>query len=430
MTDLSGLSNSTRFVHAGERRNAPAGTPAATPIYATSSFIFGRVEDIDRIVEGEVSDYVYSRYGNPTVAAFEEAMAAVENGTFAYAYGSGMAALHAALLACELQTGSVVLASRDLYGSTFELLYTIFGSFGIKTVTADFSDLGSLREKVEETSPAALLCETLSNPLLRVCDIKAVAEIAHGANAKLIVDNTFATPYLCRPLDLGADLVVHSATKYLGGHADATGGVVVAKNEFDRPALLGALTLAGGVLSPWEAHSLLRGLKTLALRMEKQCSNAERLANILKNSPFLDEVIYPGSFEGPAADAINNSFHGSDYGAIVTVRLKDDSREASYRFLNALEVCTRATSVGDLFTGIVHPATATHRELSPAKRASLGITEGLLRIAVGIEDLNDIVADIDQALETSQLTVKETVNIGQGNAVPKAFLSNTASIGR
>src|SRR5690606_13201691 len=145
------------------------------------------------------------------------------------------------------------------------------------------------------------------------------------------------------------------ATKYLGGHADATGGVVVAKNEFDRPALLGALTLAGGVLSPWEAHSLLRGLKTLALRMEKQCSNAERLANILKNSPFLDEVIYPGSFEGPAADAINNSFHGSDYGAIVTVRLKDDSREASYRFLNALEVCTRATSVGDLFTGIVHP---------------------------------------------------------------------------
>ncbi len=399
MTDLSGLSNSTRFVHAGERRDFPGGKPAATPIFATSSFIFDEIEDIDRIVEGDASGYVYSRYGNPTVAAFEEAVCEVENGAFAYAYGSGMAALHAALLACELTTGSVVLASRDLYGSTFELLYTVFGAFGIKTVTADFSDLETLQEAVAENKPSVLLCETLSNPLLRVCDIRAVAEIAHIVNAKLIVDNTFATPYLCRPLDLGADLVVHSATKYLGGHADATGGVVIAKNEFDRPALLGALTLAGGVLSPWEAHSLLRGLKTLGLRMEKQCSNAERLAHILQDSPYLNEVIYPKFFDGEHAIALDETFHGAEFGAIVTVRLKEDTREAAYRFLNALRVCTRATSVGDLFTGIVHPATATHREVSPAKRASLGITEGTLRIAVGIEDLNDIAKDIENALK-------------------------------
>jgi cystathionine beta-lyase/cystathionine gamma-synthase len=405
---MSDLSISTQFVHAGERRNAPTGIPASTPIYAASSFIYERVEDIDRIVEGKINDFVYSRYGNPTVAAFEEAMATIEHGKFAYAYGSGMAALHAALLACELSNGSVVLASQDLYGSTFELLYTVFGAFGVKTVMEDFTDIASLRAKAFELKPRALICETLSNPLLKVCDIQECAEIARDVGAKLIVDNTFATPYLCRPLDLGADFVVHSATKYLGGHADATGGVVIAKEDFDRPALLGALTLAGGVLSPWEAHSILRGIKTLGLRMEKQCSNAERLAARLQKLPQIEEVIYPKYFEGTQGKALDDSFHGSEFGAIVTIRLEEDTREASYRFLNALKLCTRATSVGDLFTGIVHPATATHRELSPAKRAKLGITEGLIRISVGIEDVNDIIADIEQALATCE---KVSVNV-------------------
>jgi cystathionine gamma-synthase/methionine-gamma-lyase len=395
---MSDYSQSTRFVHAGERREAPKGVPASTPIYASSSFIYEQVEDIDRIVEGDTSGFVYSRYGNPTVAAFEDAMAQLEIGRFAYAVGSGMAAIHGALLGCELSSGSVVLASKDLYGSTFELLLTVFGAFGVKTVTEDFNDVAALRAKAFEVKPAVLLCETLSNPLLKVCDIEECADIAREVGAKLIVDNTFATPYLCRPLDLGADFVVHSATKYLGGHADATGGVVVAKEEFDKPALLGALTLAGGVLSPWEAHSILRGIKTLGLRMEKQCSNAERLAARLEKSTQISEVIYPKSFEGSDADALDRAFHGNDFGAIVTIRLAEDTREAAYRFLNALNLCTRAASVGDLFTGIVHPATATHRELSPAKRASLGITEGLIRISVGIEDVNDIASDIEQAL--------------------------------
>lgn len=399
---MADLSIATQFVHAGERRNAPASIPASTPIYATSSFIYEQVEDIDRIVDGETSGFVYSRYGNPTVAAFEEAMAAIENGKFAYAFGSGMAAIHAALLACELSSGSVVLASKDLYGSTFELLYTVFGAFGIKTVTEDFTDIAALRAKAFEVKPAALICETLSNPLLKVCDIEECAAIAREVGAKLIVDNTFATPFLCRPLDLGADFVVHSATKYLGGHADATGGVVIAKEDFDKPALLGALTLAGGVLSPWEAHSILRGIKTLGLRMEKQCSNAERLAAQLSKLPQIYEVIYPKFFEGEQDKALDAAFHGSDFGAIVTIRLKEDTREASYRFLNALNLCTRAASVGDLFTGIVHPATATHRELSPAKRSAIGITEGLIRISVGIEDVNDILADIEQALRATE----------------------------
>ncbi len=395
---MSDLSIATQFVHAGERRNAPAGVPASTPIYASSSFIYDRMEDVDSIVDGDVSGFVYSRYGNPTVAAFEEAMAAIEHGKYAFAYGSGMAALHAALLACELKTGSVVLASRDLYGSTLELLYTVFGAFGVRTVTEDFTDLAALRAKSFEVKPAVLICETLSNPLLKICDIEECSAIAHETGAKLIVDNTFATPYLCRPIELGADFVVHSATKYLGGHADATGGVVIAREDFDKPALLGALTLAGGVLSPWEAHSILRGIKTLGLRMEKQCSNAERLAAQLQKPPQISEVIYPKFFEGEQGKALDAAFHGSEYGAIVSIRLQEDTREAAYRFLNALNLCTRAASVGDLFTGIVHPATATHRELSPAKRAAIGITEGLIRISVGIEDENDVLADIEQAL--------------------------------
>jgi len=402
--DIMGdLADATRFVHAGERRTAPNGVPASTPIYATSTFVYETVEDVERIVEGEVSDFVYSRYGNPTVAAFEDAMAAIERGSFAFAYGSGMAALHAAILACELSPGSVVLASKDLYGATFELLYTIFGSLGVKTVTVDFSDVESLREAAEKNRPRALVCETLSNPLLKVCDIGACAEIAHNVGAKLIVDNTFATPFLCRPLELGADLVVHSATKYLGGHADATGGVVVAREEFDRPALLGALTLAGGVLSPWEAHSILRGIKTLALRLEKQCSNTERLVEYLAKLPEIESVIYPKFFEDADAEVVGRTFHSPYFGAIVSARLREDTREAAFRFMNSLKLCTRAASVGDIFTGVVHPATATHREISPSKRAIIGITEGLIRISVGIEDVEDVISDIDQALDAVSL---------------------------
>lgn len=429
---MSDFSIATQFVHAGERRNAPKGIPASTPIYATSSFVYEHVEDIDSIVEGETSGFVYSRYGNPTVAAFEEAMARLENGKFAYAFGSGMAAIHAALLASDLSNGSVVLASKDLYGSTLELLYTVFGAFGIKTVTEDFNDIAALRAKAFELKPRVLLCETLSNPLLRVCDVEECAAIAHEVGAKLIVDNTFATPYLSRPLDLGADFVVHSATKYLGGHADATGGVVIAKEEFDKPALLGALTLAGGVLSPWEAHSILRGIKTLGLRLEKQCSNAERLATELQKLPQITEVIYPKFFEGEQATALDATFHGSEYGAIVSIRLAEDTRAASYRFLNALQLCTRAASVGDLFTGIVHPATATHRELSPKQREKIGITEGLIRISVGIEDLNDILRDIEQALTVcASPTVRkgETLNSDVSPLLTRGLVHSDATFG-
>ena len=390
------LSFTTKLIHAGERRPQPIGQAVSTPIFPSVTYTYSSMEEFDRVFSGEGGDYVYSRYGNPTVAALQEAMLSIENGKVSVAYGSGMAAIHASLLACEIQTGSTVLASQDLYGASFDLLYKIFGPLGIKTQLADFNDLGALREKVEALKPRALLAETISNPLLKVCDIPAVAEIAHANGARLIVDNTFASPYLCQPLDLGADFTVHSATKYLSGHADAMGGIVVSNEETDAPALIGTLKLVGGVLSVYEAHQILRGIKTLTLRVEKQCQNAESLARALSKNERISQVFYP-SLSGDEAVTKRN-LRSPFGGALVTLRLKEDTREAAFRFMNALEVCVRGTSLGDVYTLASHSASSSHRELSPKRRADLGITEGLVRFSVGIEDANDILSDIENAL--------------------------------
>ena len=394
---MSEFSMETKLVHAGERRTAPIGQPVATPLYATATYTYDSMAQMNEVFAGEGGDYVYSRYGNPTVAALEDAVCAIEAGAVSIAYASGMAAIHAALFACELAPSSIVLASQDLYGASFDLLNKIFGSFGVKTKTADFNDLDELKTKTEELKPRALLAETISNPLLKICDIEQVAEIAHKNGARLVVDNTFASPYLCQPLMLGADFSVHSATKYLGGHADAMGGIVVAREEFDRAALVGVMKLVGGVLSVWEAHQILRGVKTLALRMEKQCSNARVLAERLAKNELIENVYYP-SLNGEK-DAAKNVLRGEYGGAIVSIKLKKDMTEAAWKFMDSLNLCVRATSLGDVYTLVSHSATSSHRELSPKKRADLGISDGLVRISVGIEDVKDIIADIEQALE-------------------------------
>lgn len=387
----------TKLVHSGERRKPPLGQPVATPIYATATYTYPSMAQMEQVYTGEGGgDFIYSRYGNPTVAALEESVASIENGKFAVAYSSGMAAIHAAIMACELETGNTVLASRDLYGASFDLLYKIFGSLGIKTQTADFSDLNGLQSKVDEIKPRVLLAETISNPLLKVCDIGAVADIAHNAGARLLVDNTFASPYLCRPLDLGADLSIHSATKYLGGHADAMGGIVVSNNETDQPALVGVLKLVGGVLSVWEAHQILRGIKTLGLRIERQCENARVLAESLAGNAQIEQVFYPTlSGDKSVTGKVLREPYG---GGLVTIKLKNDTRESAYKFMDSLELCIRGTSLGDVYTLVSHSASSSHREVSPKKRADLGITDGMVRISVGVEDVSDIVYDIENAL--------------------------------
>jgi cystathionine beta-lyase/cystathionine gamma-synthase len=397
--DKDSLDISTELVHAGERKGHIAAEPVATPIYASTTFTYESMAEIDQVFAGEKPGYVYTRHGNPTVTALEDALRTIEGGAVSCAYSSGMAAIHAALFACELTPGATVLASQDLYGATTNLLLTVFGSFGIKTVTADFSNLDEVRAKAAETKPRVLIAETISNPLLKICDVDAVADIAHSVGARLIIDNTFASPYLCRPLEHGADIVAHSATKYLGGHGDATGGIVISRDEIDRAALIGVMKLVGGVLSVWEAHEILRGLKTLALRMERHCENAQALAEHLQNHPRVGRVHFP-RFAADRQDMLKRILREPYGGGLVSIELKDNSRQAAFRFMDALQLCVRSTSLGDVFTSVLHPASASHRDLSPARRQQLGITEGLVRISVGIESVGDIVGDIEQALES------------------------------
>jgi cystathionine gamma-synthase/methionine-gamma-lyase len=396
--DARKLDINTKLVHAGERQPLSGGQPVSTPIYATSTFTYGSMQEMDQVFAGEQPGYVYTRHGNPTLAALEQAMLAVEEGATACLYASGMAALHAALLASDLRAGSTVLASQDVYGATTNLLFTVLSSFGVKTVATDFSDVDRLREKVSEVKPLVMIAETISNPLLKVCDIEAVAEIAQENSARLIIDNTFASPYLCRPLKLGADMVVHSATKYLSGHADATGGVVVSRDDMDANALTGAMKLVGGVLSVWDAHMILRGMKTLALRMERQCDNARRLAEHLLDNDRLARVHYPALTPDAGNDLTRRILRAPHAGALVSIELKEQTREAAFRFMDALRLCVRSTSLGDVFTSVLHAASASHRDLTPARRAELGIGEGLVRISVGIESIDDIIADVEQAL--------------------------------
>jgi len=380
MTDEPKRDITTRLVHGGERRPLPEGNSVSTPIYTSVTFTYDTMQEIDQVFSGEKQGFIYTRYGNPTIAALEDVVRDIEEGAVACAYATGMAAVHAALIACDLKSGSTVLASQDLYGATTSLLNSIFTNFGVKTVTVDYSDVSVVREKAREIRPQVMIAETISNPLLKVCDIEACVEIARENGARLIVDNTFATPYLRQPLKLGADIVVHSATKYFGGHADTMGGVVVSRDEMDRAALVSVMKLVGGVLGVWEAHEILRGLKTLAVRMDRQCENAKRLASHLREHPGIARVHYPG------------------LGALVSIELKESTQDAAFRFMDRLKLCLRSTSLGDVFTSVLHPATASHRDLTPARRREWGIVDELVRISVGIESIDDVIADIDQAL--------------------------------
>src|SRR6185369_1418472 len=374
MTDIA-----TKLVHGGERRKLPGVRSVSTPIYASATFTYDSMEEIDQVFGGEKQGFVYTRYGNPTTSALEEVVRDIEEGAVACAYATGMAAVHAALLACDMKSGSTVLASQDLYGATTNLLNGIFVNFGVKTVNIDYADISAVREKARELRPQIMIAETISNPLLKVCDIEACVEIARENGARLIVDNTFATPYLRQPLKMGADIVVHSATKYFSGHADAMGGVVVSRDEMDGPALVSVMKLVGGVLGVWDAHEILRGMKTLAVRMERQCENARKLAGYLSEHSRVGRVHYPG------------------LGALVSIELRDNTKEAAFRFMNALKMCVLSTSLGDVFTSMLHPATASHRDFTPARRQQVGIADGLVRISVGIEKIDDIISDIDQA---------------------------------
>jgi cystathionine gamma-synthase/methionine-gamma-lyase len=311
-----------------------------------------------------------------------------------------MAALHGALLGAGLEAGDRVVASRDIYGATFALLSTLFPTLGVEATFVDGNDLAQVADAVAEKRPKVVLVETITNPLMFVTDLPRIIEIARQAGAYVLVDNTFASPYLVQPLRLGADIVVHSATKYLGGHGDVTGGVVVASG----PILLNLhnlIKLTGGILGPFEAWITLRGVKTLALRVERQCQNALRVARWLAGHRRVAKVNYPGLAEHPQHALATRLLRSGCYGGMISFELADDGQDGVLRFMEALRLCLPVTTLGDVYTELLYPAMSSHRALTPAQRAAFGIGEGLVRMSVGIEDAEDIIADLDQALAST-----------------------------
>lgn len=390
----------TLAVHAGERMPKPDFTPVTTPIYQSASYVYDDVADLDGVFAGTREGPVYARYGNPTLTALEIAVAALEDGEAALSYASGMAAIHGALLGAGVRAGTAVVAAQDVYGATYALLNKVLAPQGVTVRFVDATDLAAVAAAVAELRPAAVVAETISNPLLKLADVPRLAEIAHQVGAALIVDNTFASPYLFRPLLHGADYVAHSATKYLGGHGDVMGGVVVT-SAVRRAALNEINKLVGGNLGPQEAWLVLRGIKTLPLRIQRQCANAAQVADWLTTHECITQVNYPGLPAHPQHALAAQLLEHDAFGAMISFDLREGSREAVFRFMNALKMVLPATTLGDVYSLVLYPAGSSHRAIPPEERRRIGIGDGLVRLSVGIEEPADIIADLDQALRSA-----------------------------
>lgn len=399
---MTGRSIHTVAVHAGERAPKPIFTPVATPIYHASSYVYDEMETLDATFAGTFDGPMYTRYGNPTVSALEAAVAALEGGEAALAYSSGMAAIHGALLGAGARAGTTVVAAYDVYGATYALLTRLLASQGVTTRFVDASDHAAVAAAlaaapVSAAHPAALIVETISNPLIKVADLPALAELAHAAGAAFIVDNTFASPYLCQPLARGADYVVHSATKYLGGHGDVLGGVIVT-DQARRRELNEINKLVGANLGPQEAWLTLRGIKTLPLRVQRQCENAALVAAWLAAHPLVSQVNYPGLASHPQHALAARMLERGAFGAMISFDIREGDRARVFRFMEALRLVLPATTLGDVYSLALYPAHSSHRALEPELRRRIGIGDGLVRLSVGIEDPADIIADLAQAL--------------------------------
>jgi len=391
----------TKAVHAGDRKGDPSSpgafTPVTTPIYTAASYLYDSTAKLDRVLGKEEEGYCYSRYDNPTNAALEELMTALEGGHGALACSSGMMAVHIAVLAALTDRRKSILAASALYGATTSLLTKILEPLGIEVNFMDVCDLDDVSQKIAGTKPGCVLMETISNPLLRVGAMDRIAELTRAAGAALLVDNTFATPLLVRPLELGAHLSVHSATKFLAGHGDVLGGVIIADQEHAERARTLCRTI-GPVLGPFESYLTMRGIKTFALRMERQCSNACRIASWLGSHPRVSRVHYLADPAHPDAAVIRRLLPEGLHGAVVSFELKDARKEDVFRFMDRLKLVVRGTSLGDVHSLLLYPAISSHRDVAPKQRERMGIHDGLVRLCAGIEAVEDIIADLDQAL--------------------------------
>ena len=390
----------TKQIHTG-KIEIPGIAPLATPIFQTSTFEFETTAQGAHRFAGEESGYIYTRLGNPNTTKIGEKLAALEHAEAGMAMASGMGAVTTVMWTV-LHAGDHLLADDALYGCTFSFFTHGLTRYGVEVTLVDFEDL-VCRLLLEKKNTKAFYFETPTNPNLKLIDIAAISKIAHEncPDAKVIVDNTFATPYLQRPLDLGADVVIHSATKYLNGHGDVIAGMAAGTKEFiDECNLFGLKDMTGAVLGPFEAFLIDRGLKTLDIRVKKHCENAMRVATFLEGHPMVKRVIYPGLESHPRHELAKKQMHGG-FGGIITFEL-NATREQSAEFVNSLKLCTIAVSLGDAETLIEHPATMTHSTYTPEALEQAGIGESMLRLSVGLEDAEDIIADLKAGLDSLQ----------------------------
>ena len=387
----------SKLIHSGDRKKPGTYIPVTTPIVTASSFFYDSMEQLDRVMGRLEPGQSYARYDNPTTNALEELVTDLEGGHGAVACSSGMSAIHLAVLSALIDRPKRILAANILYGATTNTLMNIFASFGVETAYVDICDLAAVERAVAEVKPATILMETISNPMMRVGAVDKIAEIGKRGGASLIVDNTFATPLMLRPIELGAALSVHSATKYLAGHGDVLGGIVIADEaHFDCIKVISRTI--GPVMSPFEGYLTMRGVKTLGLRLERQCANAGKVASWLMKHPRVGKVYFSGDPAHPDAATITRLFPKNLYGAMISFELKGAGRAEVFRLMDALKMIVRATSLGDVHTMALYPAIASHRDLSPKHRKRLGIGDDLVRLSIGIEAPEDIIADLDQAL--------------------------------
>lgn len=387
----------TKAVHSGDRKNLGPHVPVTTPIYTASAYSYPTMEQLDRVFGQEEPGPSYARYETPSAEALENLIAELENAPGAQTCASGMAALHLAILAALTDRRRSVVAANAMYGATTSMLMNVFEPSGTEVAFADACDPAAFRAVVEKARPGCILVESISNPLLRVPPLDEIAAIACEAGAALVVDNTFATPLILRPLERGAHFSVHSLTKYLAGHGDVMGGVIVADQQH-LPIVRGLSRTLGPTLGPFECYLAMRGIKTFPLRMERQCANACRIAAWLATHPRVGRVHYTSDPAHPDAAVIRRLFPENLTGAIVSFEIKDAARPEIFRFMDALRLVVRATSLGDVHTMMLYPVMSSHRDISPKQRERMGIRENLVRLSAGIESPDDVIEDLEQAL--------------------------------
>lgn len=374
----------TKAIHAGVEPDAATGA-IMTPIYQTSTYIQEKV--------GEHKGFVYSRSANPTRKALEKSIAALENGIYGACFGSGMAAIDTVLKM--LKPGDEVIAPCDLYGGTYRLFTTIYANYGIKFHFVDFNNASTVETFINKNTKL-IWVESPTNPMMNLIDIKTMADVAKKSGAWLAVDNTFATPYLQNPLDLGADIVMHSATKYLGGHSDVVMGALVTSNDELAKKMYHIQNSAGAITSPMDAFLVLRGIKTLHLRMQRHCENGEKVAAFLVSHPKVDKVFWPGFKDHPGHAIAKKQMRG--FGGMISFTLKNHTLAQTLAILEKFEVFSLAESLGGVESLLCHPVSMTHASVPIQERTAAGIIDSLIRLSVGVEDVDDLIADLKQAL--------------------------------